>query len=69
MLADKAVVNFPGGGEKKNEGETPCSRNYAAQKPEPMAIDHADSPPWPMENADYTEAKVQAPKRKKGKKE
>lgn len=69
VLADKAVVNFPGGGEKKNEGETPCSRNYAAQKPEPTAIDHVDSPPWPMEDADCMEEKVQVPKRKREKKE
>jgi hypothetical protein len=60
VRADKAVVNFPiEGADTKNRGDTPCSANYAAQKPEPIAINHAGNPPWSMDDADFTAAKVQ----------
>ena len=68
VMADKAVVNFPGGGSnKKNGGDTPCSADYAAQKPEPIAINHVDNPPWPMADVDCTAEKVQGQKQKKEK--
>jgi hypothetical protein len=67
VVADKAVVNFPGGANTKNEGDTPCSTNYAELKPEPIAISHADNLLWPMEDVDYTAAKAQVPSRKRAK--
>jgi hypothetical protein len=67
VMADKAVVNFPRGANTKNEGDTPCSTNYAELNPEPMAIDHAGNPPWPMEDVDCTEVKAQVLNRKRGK--
>ena len=51
----------------KNEGDTPCSTYYAAQKLEPTSIDLAASQQWQMEGADYMEEKPGA-KSKKGKK-
>lgn len=67
VMADKAIVNFPGGSSTKNEGDTPCSANYVVQKQEPITIDHAVSQPCPMGNAGFTEVKAQGPKHKKGK--
>ena len=39
--------------------------NYAAQKPEPIAINHADNPLWLMEDVGYTVVKAQVPNRKR----
>jgi hypothetical protein len=67
-MADKAVVNFPRGGmNTKSKGDTPCSGNYAEPKLEPIAINHAGNPPWPMENVGCMEAEAQVPNRKRGK--
>lgn len=70
LMAEKAIVNnFTAieGVTIKNGGETPCSGNYAAQKQEPMAINHVDSQLWQMENVDCMEAKAQVQKQKRGK--
>jgi len=68
VVADKAIVNFgEGGGKTKNGGKNPCSEDYAAQKREPMAINHVDSPQCQMEGVDCMEENVRAPKLKKGK--
>jgi hypothetical protein len=69
VLAGQAIVNniAMAGAEAKNEGETPCSTNYAAQKPDQTAISHAASQPWPMESAGCMEEKAPARKRRKEK--
>lgn len=69
VMADKAIVNFPGGGgNTKNEGDTPCSTNYAEPRPEPTVIDLVASQPWPTEDADCTVEKVLVPELKSGNK-
>ena len=61
VVADKAVVNFgEGGGNIKNGGKNPCSGNYAGLKPERTAIDHVDSPRWPMGDVGSMEESVRA---------
>ncbi len=66
VIADKAIVNFGAGGvNTKNEGENPCSGNYAELKQEPTVIDHVDSPRWPMEDVDSTGANAQVPRQRK----
>jgi hypothetical protein len=65
VMADKAIVNFPGGGVNTiNEGDTPCSTSYAELKPEPMAIDHAANPQCSTEGVDCTAVKAQVPNQK-----
>lgn len=68
IITEKAIVNNfngVGGVSTKNEGESPCSSQNAAQKPEQMTISHVDNQQWPTVDADCMEVKASALKQKK----
>jgi len=70
-IAEKmAVVNnygyTGGGGNHKNQGESPCQQENAALKPEQTSIGHAGNPQWQTGGADSMEAKVSVRGQKKG---
>lgn len=67
VIADKAIVNnITGVGvPPKNKGSTPCSTNDAERKPEPITIDHVDSPRWPTGDVGSTVERVQARRQKR----
>lgn len=65
-VAEKMAVvnNYGGGGNTKNEGASPCSKN-AEQKQELQAISHVECPQWPTEGVDCTAGKAPALRQKK----
>lgn len=70
VVAGQAIVNnFNGVGvPPENKGRTPCSEDYAMQKPEQTTITNVVSPQWPEnQNADCTEAALRGrPKKASG---
>jgi hypothetical protein len=67
VITEKAIVNNfngVGGSSTKNEGVSPCHHENAAQKPEPMNINHAASQQCSTVDADCMEAKASALKQR-----